>query len=108
MKAQNIVLCLMLKFCFANINEIPDEEKVTPGQYSQWREILPLENPKDPDWVPNCHEKCTERCGNAQKGVSICGSMFEYADDPLKDEVNRGSIPENSLIPNPCPEWDNQ
>ena len=101
MKAQNIVLCLILKFCFANINEIPDDEKVTPGQYSQWREILPLENPKNPDWVPNCHEKCTERCGNAQKGVSICGSMFEYADDPLKDEVNRGSIPENSIIPDP-------
>ena len=58
-----------------------------PGRYVQWREVLPLFDPNDEDWVPSCYEICNERCGPSHKGVSVCGSMFEYADNPDKDPV---------------------
>ena len=86
MKALNNILYLFLlvKFCFGNnaIQTGEEEEKVKPGQYSQWKEHLPLKSETNPNYKPNCQAKCGERCGSAHKGVSICGSMFEYADDP--------------------------
>ena len=68
-------------------NEILEEDKVRPGFYHQWREKVPSTHPDNPYYKPDCHAKCVEKCGANHKGVSVCGSMFEYADDPLKVEV---------------------
>ena len=68
-------------------NEILEEDKVRPGFYHQWREMVPSTHPDNPYYKPDCHAKCIEKCGANHKGVSVCGSMFEYADDPLKVEV---------------------
>ena len=69
-----------------------DEEKVIPGTYIQWKEKLPLSKPNDPDYVPNCMKICNQKCGGIHKGVSLCGSMFEYADNPEKDPVGFENI----------------
>ena len=90
MKALNNILYLFLlvKFCFGNnaIQTGEEEEKVKPGDYSQWKERLPLTKKDqlgniDPNYKPNCATECRKRC-EGHRGVSICGSMFEYADDP--------------------------
>ena len=65
---------------------------IIPGSYLQWKEKLPLSKSNDPDYVPNCKKICSQKCGGVHKGVSICGSMFEYADNPEKDPVGFKNI----------------
>ena len=63
------------------------EPKVFPGRYISWREKLDLSKPNDPDYVPDCKVECGKKCKDGHKGVSVCGSRFEHADNPLKDPV---------------------
>merc|ERR1719270_1433567 len=65
----------------AKDNEV--EELSAPGKYSQWREKIPIETESGEN--PDCHGKCNERCGTDHKGVSICSSMFEFADSEPQD-----------------------
>ena len=65
----------------AQDNEV--EELSAPGKYSQWREKIPIETESGEN--PDCHGKCNERCGTDHKGVSICSSMFEFADSEPQD-----------------------
>ena len=32
--------------------------------------------------------ECGKKCKDGHKGVSVCGSRFEHADDPLTDPVS--------------------
>ena len=71
----------------AQDNEV--EQLSAPGKYSQWREKIPIESEEA---IPDCQGKCNERCGSDHKGVSICSSMFEFADsepqDPKSEVIN--------------------
>ena len=64
------------------------EPKVFPGRYISWRVKLDLSKPNDPDYVPDCRVECGQKCKDGHKGVSVCGSRFEHADNPLKDPVS--------------------
>ena len=84
---------LLVKFCLGNnaVQTGEEEEKVKPGAYTQWKEKLPLIKLDhlgniNPNYKPDCKAECVKRC-DGHKGVSICGSMFEYADDPNDDSM---------------------
>lgn len=51
-----------------------------PGKYSSWRVKIPYEIASP---LPDCKIACNERCGPLHKGVSVCSSLFEYADKLL-------------------------
>ena len=83
-----IYFFLLIKFCLGNNEE---DEKVKPGTYIQWREKLPLIKLDqlgniNTNYIPDCKAECGKKC-EGHKGVSICGSMFEYADDPNDDSM---------------------
>ena len=83
-----IYFFLLVKFCLGNNEE---DEKVKPGTYIQWREKLPLIKLDqlgniNTNYIPDCKAECGKKC-EGHKGVSICGSMFEYADDPNDDSM---------------------
>ena len=96
MKAFTITF-LFLSFTFC-LGEIAEEDKIKAGHYQQWRAKIPLVKKNDESYKPDCHVECIKRCGSDHKGVSVCGSMFEYADDPLKDEVCFLLISPNEII----------
>ena len=74
---------IIFLFGILNAQENEVEEQVSsPGKYSQWREKIPIQAEGE---VPDCKGKCNERCGSAHKGVSICSSLFEYADTEPQD-----------------------
>ena len=88
---------LFLSFTFC-LGEIAEEDKIKAGHYQQWRAKIPLSKKNDESYKPDCHIECIKRCGSDHKGVSVCGSMFEYADDPLKDDVCFLLISPNEII----------
>ena len=83
---ENLLFILLFGPLLINVqaqdNEV--EELSAPGKYSQWREKIPIETEGGGE-NPDCHGKCNERCGADHKGVSICSSMFEFADSEPQD-----------------------
>ena len=84
---KTLLIFAIANLVMANIASNDEENVIIPGSYLQWNEKLPLSKSNDPDYVPNCKKICNQKCGGVHKGVSICGSMFEYADNPEKDPV---------------------
>ena len=79
----------LLSFGCILCNIVPEEIVHEKGGYTQWREKLGF-LPCEP--VPECHEKCQERCGPDHKGVSICASLEEKVDDvPCVDAASSNS-----------------
>ena len=63
-------------------------EGAVPGTYVQWREKLPF-NTGDP--IPECKDKCYERCGPEHKGVSMCASLLEFVDPIVETSTETNS-----------------
>ena len=76
-----IFFAILFGFNTIRGNEV-EEQLSSPGKYSQWREKIPIQTEGE---VPDCKGKCNERCGATHKGVSICASLFEYADTEPQD-----------------------
>ena len=55
----------------------PETPIIKPGKFQQWRENLKF---LPGDEIPNCKEKCTEKCQNEFRGVALCSSFLESID----------------------------
>ena len=71
----------------------PENPVIKPGKFQQWREALKF---FAGDEIPDCKEKCTEKCQNEYKGVALCSSFLESIDQEpeIIEQVGNGTTTE--------------
>ena len=79
MKLTNIccrMIFVTFVFCYLFTQNLASP-LIKPGTFEEWREALPFEAGAE---LPECKEKCSEKCRSEYKGVAMCSSFLESID----------------------------